>query len=77
MIKNIYAFTEAGSEFPAYISVNDVHGDEVTITIRGKARDYEMGPGKVSGSQASISLDEEQLRELWRNLYVHLSRKKT
>lgn len=76
MIKNIFAFTEPGANFPAYISINDRHGDDVAITIRGKARPYEMGPGFDPGQVAEIVLDEEQLRELWRALYIYLKKVK-
>lgn len=76
MIKNIYAFTEEGSDYPGFVSLNDNHGDEVVLTLRGRTWEDEFGR-RVPGATVSLPLDEEQLRELWRNLYVHLSRKKT
>jgi len=58
-MKNLYAYTVPGANYPAYLSVNgDPHGN-VTITVRSTALEH-----GVCGPTAEITLTPEQVNTL-------------
>jgi hypothetical protein len=57
--KNIFAHTEPGADFPAYLSINAV-GNKVDITVRS--------PKERGGATATITLSEA----LFAKMRVHL-----
>lgn len=62
-MKNIFAYTASGVNYPPYISVNEANSNDVAITVRGVA--FEFG---VCGPTADIILTKEQAQELGRKL---------
>ena len=62
-MKNLFAHTASGANYPAYISVNEGDYGDVMITVRSGA--YELG---VCGPTADICLTKEQAEELGRAL---------
>ena len=58
MTKDVFeaAFTTAAQPYPAFVNAQR-EGDKVTLTIRGEARDGNVGP------RASISMDVSEF--LW------------
>jgi len=55
-MKNLYAYTVPGANYPAYLSVNeDPHGN-VTITVRSTALEF-----GVCGPTAEITLTAKQV----------------
>jgi len=58
-MKNLFAYTAAGVNYPPYISVNEADHGDVTITVRSVA--YKMG---ICGPTAEITLTAEQAKEL-------------
>lgn len=65
-MKNLYAYTEPGSDYPAYISINDMGvGQPIRLTVR------EQGNG--GRTQASIDLTPEQLEHLATELIARLN----
>lgn len=74
MHKNVFAYTENTSPYPAYVSLNS--GPSVgtlRLTVRGVAR-----PGQYSdkdeGPNAEIDLPRDELAKLYHALHAELSR---
>lgn len=58
--KNLAAFTAPAAQSPPYISVNEVLGDRIEITVRSAP-----SPGHVYGPQAFISLSADEFVRLF------------
>lgn len=52
----LHAYTEPGSQYPAYISINDTPAGDVTVAVRSA--------GNEGRSTATIVLTKEQMRAL-------------
>ena len=43
MPENIYAYTEAGSDLPAFVSLNVMSDGKRILSVRGRGKDVPMG----------------------------------
>lgn len=62
-MRNIYAMTSSGVNYPEYISVNLCEHSDVEVIVRGHALEFGF-----CGPTASIVLTREQAKELAQKL---------